>query len=124
MPLTTQELSLILNPLVPESVQHNNRVSPFFLPSFLLCIPPLEKKKIANDMSDEDPLNTPLFNFVPPGPLGRNPLVTVKYGLRVLSGRDGVSVGSFSSIVDLSLLGGYLQLSSRKGKWCRGVFRG
>ncbi|KAL4869182.1 hypothetical protein BDV12DRAFT_196613 [Aspergillus spectabilis] len=26
MPPTTQELSLLINPLVPESVQHNNRV--------------------------------------------------------------------------------------------------
>jgi hypothetical protein len=27
MPATKQELSLLINPLVPESVQHNNRVS-------------------------------------------------------------------------------------------------
>ena len=35
MPPTKQEISLLINPLVPESVQHNNRVrspKPFYLP--------------------------------------------------------------------------------------------
>lgn len=30
MPPTKQEISLLINPLVPESVQHNNRVRPSF----------------------------------------------------------------------------------------------
>lgn len=42
MPLTTQELSLLLNPLVPESVQHNNRVRP---PLYTLPSRPKKKKK-------------------------------------------------------------------------------
>lgn len=47
MPPTKQEISLLINPLVPESVQHNNRVRPSFTSPHLTS--PTKTKKASTN---------------------------------------------------------------------------
>jgi hypothetical protein len=53
MPATKQELSLLINPLVPESVQHNNRVRLPLPPSFSMS------NGISADRNRSSPNSTP-----------------------------------------------------------------
>jgi hypothetical protein len=105
MPPTSQELSLLINPLVPESLQHNNRVSSshhISLHPLPTTMPPSRTPANKNHTG----LNpTSLVNLIPPRPDSRNPSATIRNGLHLLPTRHNHRLRAFPCSSDIPVGG-------------------
>lgn len=111
MPPTKQELSLLINPIVPESIQHNYRVSKQTSSSSLSLFPlkkkGKERKKERKNKNKNltrsffiitDPLKPPLPNRLPPRSQRRHSRPPIRSGLHILFPRHDLRLGSLSSL--------------------------
>lgn len=126
MPPTAQELSLLINPLVPDAVAHNKRVSSHSL----LCVVLSRKKNKskANEsafLSLTDTLLPPLAHRIPPRSLRRDPRSAIRARLRVLLHRHALRVPALprvSSRVRRLFVFVFFFIIDVVAEWCGRVF--
>lgn len=87
MPPTSQELSLLINPLVPESVTHNNRVAPsIYLPSITISPKP-DQRVLTADLDTRKPA---FPHSLPTRNRSRHPRPPVRIRLHILPARHHI----------------------------------